>query len=422
MIPDALELENYRAFADRQRLELRPLTLVYGRNNAGKSALLRSFPLISDSLTSGEMSPLDFESPAVRGAGFHDIQWQGKSGPTIDFKFEWAEGPVESFEVQVADEDNWNRVVPRKFLVQRRGEEQKHFRCEFLDDEQLEQGLTFRLETGDPKTEELVEFNWEGMTPQCDDKQFSTLFDELLESLEAMTGGVQWLSSVREPPNRLASPMGALPRRLGEHGNGVVSVLHLDQEVNTSVSEWYEEHLSRRLQVIEDNRMLRTVITPSDHAGFDIDLVDCGEGLIQVLPVLTALEMLRHPRSHTPSVLAMEEPESHLHPKLQRALAERLCQVACEAMERRIVLETHSQHILLGIRLAVLNGHIEQEDVAIHWVTQSDDGSSDIRLAELDENAELSGGWPPSVYEDDTEMARQLWKLQRRQKGGGESE
>ena len=211
-------------------------------------------------------------------------------------------------------------------------------------------------------------------------------------------------------------------KRLGERGAGVVPALHLDQELSEAVSQWYEEHLSRRLRTVEDNRMLRTVITPSEDAGFDVDLVDCGEGLIQVLPVLTALEMLRNPRSHTASVLAVEEPESHLHPKLQRALAERLCEVACEATDRRIVLETHSQHILLGIRLAVLEGHIDREDVAIHWVTQSDDGSSDIRLAELDENADLGGEWPPSVYGDDTAMARRLWKLQRRQRRGEESE
>ncbi len=421
MIPNALELENYRAFAARQRVELRPLTLVYGRNNAGKSALLRVFPLISDSLVSGEMSPLHFESEAIRGAGFHDIKCKGRNAQTIDFKFEWTQGPIESFEVGTAYEDNWNRAVPLDLYLQRRGEAPKHFRCELLDDEKLEQDLTFRLVTTEQESDEFVQINWQGMTPDSDGESYSPLFEELGESLKSITGGVQWLSSVREPPARLVSQTGALPKRLGKRGKGVVPMLHLDQEVSDAVSKWYETHLSRCLRVVEDNRMLRTVLMPVESAGFDVDLVDCGEGLIQVLPVLTALEMLRHPRTHAPMVLAVEEPESHLHPKLQRALASHLCEVANQSGERRIIFETHSQHILLGIRLAVLEGRIDRKDVAIHWVTQSDDGSSDIRLAELNKYAELSGEWPPSVYGDDTEMARQIWKLKRRQMGGGES-
>lgn len=168
--------------------------------------------------------------------------------------------------------------------------------------------------------------------------------------------------------------------------------------------------------------MLRTVLTSTAKADFDIDLVDCGEGLIQVLPVLTMLEMLRQPRSYTPSILAIEEPESHLHPKLQRALAEHLCDVAQDAKDRRIVLETHSEHILLGIRLAVLKGTLHRNDVAIHWITQTEDGRSEIRLAELDENAELGAQWPPSVYGDDTEMAKELWTLRRSRARTGESE
>jgi predicted ATPase len=414
MIPGTIEIENYRAFADRQRLELRPLTLLYGRNNAGKSAALRALPLLSDSLTSEEMSPLNLESPAVKGASFRDLKWRGQSRrPTIDFRFEWEEGPVEYFEVELAYEDNWNRVVPRRMSLKPDGDSPKDFQLEFLEDEKLEPTLTFRLQDQDADSARQVKIEWEGMLPDSADEALSNLFEELADSLDSVSDGVQWLTSVRHAPDRLVSPPGALPRRLSPRGKGVVGMLHLDDELRRSVSNWYETQLARRLDVIEDAGMLRTVVRSTAEADFDVDLIDCGEGLTQVLPVLTALASLQHERSRAPSVLAIEEPESHLHPKLQRALAEHVCEVVRETPNRRVVLETHSEHILLGIRLAFMQGELERDDIAIHWVSQADDGRSSLQRAELDEDGELTGAWPGSFYTDDAEMARKIWELRR---------
>lgn len=161
--------------------------------------------------------------------------------------------------------------------------------------------------------------------------------------------------------------------------------------------------------------MLQTVLTPIEHAGFDVDIVDCGEGLIQVLPVLVALSMLSNSRAYAPSILAVEEPESHLHPKLQRALAEHICEVAADCPDRRIVLETHSEHLLLGIRIALLEGRIALDDVAIHWVEQTDSGSSDVHRVRFNKRAELAEAWPSAIYSDNTEMARKIWSLRQDQ-------
>jgi len=419
MIPLTIEVENYRAFAERQQLELRPLTLLYGINNAGKSALLRALPLIGDSLQSEGMTPLDFDSEAIRGASFRDLRWQGSRAPspTIDFLFKWDKGAVDYYEIGVAYEDSWNRVVPRRLSVKMRSGHEEQFLCEFVDDEQLEEVLTFRVEAESDTPDQTVKLKWSGMIPSCQNERFAELFEGLSEALDPMTGGVQWLTSIREAPERRSSLSGGHPRRLGPRGAGVVATLHVNEGARASVSEWYESHLSRRLSVIEDGGMLRTVLTPIEEAGFDVDIVDCGEGFIQVLPVLVALAMLRNPRSYTPPILAIEEPESHLHPQLQRALSEHLCDVAADCPDRRIVLETHSEHLLLGIRIALLEGRIDPEDIAIHWVEQTDSGSSDVHRVLFDENAELAEAWPSSVYSDDTEMSRKIWTLRQERQG-----
>jgi len=66
-------LKNYRSFVDRTTIELRPLTLLFGYNSSGKSALLRALPLIMDSLKGESRTPLALNSPAMRGSHFSDL-------------------------------------------------------------------------------------------------------------------------------------------------------------------------------------------------------------------------------------------------------------------------------------------------------------------------------------------------------------
>jgi predicted ATPase len=413
MLPTKIKVENYRSLEDKQRLDLRPLTLLFGKNNAGKSALLRALPIIGDSLSSKGMSPIDMDSPAVRGARFQDLKWRGEGrSATIDFRLEWEGKYIQSYEVNISYEENWNnRIAPRLINIETR-EKDFHLTCEFNEEEELEEIITFRDITNNSQERQLVNLNWSGMTPTCQKEGYADLFEALGTALEPMTGGVQWLTSARQAPERRSIPPGGASARLGPRGKGVVNTLWVDENVLADASSWYEDHLSRRLNVMEEGGMLRTTLETTESAALDVDMVDCGEGFIQVLPVITALAMLRHPRSYTPGILAVEEPESHLHPRLQRALAKRLCGVASEITDRRIVLETHSEHLLLGLQIAILKGDIDPEDIAVHWIEQADDGRSSVRRAYFNEDAELDGSWPPSVYGENTDMSRKIWDLQ----------
>ena len=66
-------LENYRAFDEAVAIELRPLTLFFGHNSAGKSALLRALPLIAASVDNSQSGPLALDSRPARGATFSEI-------------------------------------------------------------------------------------------------------------------------------------------------------------------------------------------------------------------------------------------------------------------------------------------------------------------------------------------------------------
>ncbi|MEM9459948.1 MAG: hypothetical protein AAGF11_37580 [Myxococcota bacterium] len=90
----AVSVRHYRCFAQEFRLELRPLTLIYGRDNAGKSAAVRLIGLLADSVRDSARAPLDFGGEAGGGASFDDILWKGipeDERPIIWLTLEWEE-------------------------------------------------------------------------------------------------------------------------------------------------------------------------------------------------------------------------------------------------------------------------------------------------------------------------------------------
>ncbi|MBK6530176.1 MAG: DUF3696 domain-containing protein [Deltaproteobacteria bacterium] len=85
-----------------------------------------------------------------------------------------------------------------------------------------------------------------------------------------------------------------------------------------------------------------------------------GYGITHVLPLLVA-----GVRAVPGRVLAVENPEVHLHPAGQAAIGVFLARVAAQGAT--VLVETHSDHVLNGIRRAVREGTISSEQVALHF-------------------------------------------------------
>src|SRR5262245_32693289 len=78
-----VSVENYRSFVDATSIELRPLTLLFGYNSAGKSAALRVLPLVAASTEPKQVAPLALDTDAARGASFKDLLSRQSSSPTL---------------------------------------------------------------------------------------------------------------------------------------------------------------------------------------------------------------------------------------------------------------------------------------------------------------------------------------------------
>jgi predicted ATPase len=116
-----------------------------------------------------------------------------------------------------------------------------------------------------------------------------------------------------------------------------------------------------------------------------------GFGLTYVLPIIIACV------TATPgSMILLENPEAHVHPRGQSAMARMTCGAA--AAGAQVIVETHSDHILNGVRLAVKNEGIPARDVALHYFDRQEDG---IRVLSptIGPDGMLSE-WPPGFFDE----------------------
>jgi predicted ATPase len=101
-----------------------------------------------------------------------------------------------------------------------------------------------------------------------------------------------------------------------------------------------------------------------------VNIADVGFGVSQVLPIL--LEGLRMPMGHT---LILEQPEIHLHPKLQMQMADYFISLALS--KKRVIVETHSDHIVnrLARRIVEDTQYNYNELISIYFITPTPHGS-----------------------------------------------
>jgi predicted ATPase len=117
-----------------------------------------------------------------------------------------------------------------------------------------------------------------------------------------------------------------------------------------------------------------------------------GFGLSYSLPIVVAC--LAAPKG---ALLLLENPEAHLHPRGQSALGDLISRCSNDGVQ--IIVETHSDHLLNGIRLAVKKGLIRTKDVVLHFFERSvETGEAFVQSPAVSEDGRLSN-WPNNFFD-----------------------
>ncbi len=396
-----LKVRAFRAFRDDASLELRPLTLLYGQNQAGKSSLVRLVSLISDSLRLG-VPALDLKSPALRGAGFKDLGWLGKE-PVF----------TPSWTLAASSKPNCPRITMQ--YGDERGLFVNSVRVGHGNNEKY---FDVRLNGRTTNTAESVAAKYEGtcsgeywtdtltfrrLLPDGLPEEAAIVVRDIDDALVTLRR-VRWLHA-----NRLAD--GAFQRL----PDGSPDASMFDEPryrlVLDAASQWLQKQgkLGDEIAIRpdSDNRP-RFVIGFTGREHLPLHLA--GEGVRALLPVILCACWAEFGRrmgdDSAPTLLAIEEPETNLHPHLHVALFNRLLETVAAGVP--VVLETHSVYILRAMQLAVLTGAIAPDQIGLHWVDQSLDGAATITRIEVGADATL-GQWMPNAFEKEQELAHEIF-------------
>ncbi len=121
--------------------------------------------------------------------------------------------------------------------------------------------------------------------------------------------------------------------------------------------------------------------------------INTGYGITYAFPVLVAL-LLAKPGQ----LIIIDSPEAHLHPRGQSLIGQLLAHFAAAGVQ--IMVETHSEHVLNGIRIAVRNRVISAYDVALYFFNFPKDSKTEQRVSNLRvDDAGNIHFWPAGFFD-----------------------
>jgi hypothetical protein len=118
-----------------------------------------------------------------------------------------------------------------------------------------------------------------------------------------------------------------------------------------------------------------------------------GYGVGQLLPVITQCCL------SDGGLIIVEQPEVHLHPRLQSAVGDLFIETV-KTGSGQLLVETHSEHLVLRILRRIREGAFSAADLSILYVDLHDDGAAFVRRLEVSDRGELIDGWPGDFFEE----------------------
>ncbi|MCY4005438.1 MAG: DUF3696 domain-containing protein [Rhodobacteraceae bacterium] len=375
-----IDLRHFKCF-EALKLPVRPLTLLSGGNASGKSSAMQPLVLLHQTMREHEWSSrLMLNGATMRLGTAREVVDQVHGKRSVH--------GMRSFEISLIDND-----VDR-------------FEWEFAG-EQDEMSLVVQKVQGDTADHGA----WNMDEPQA----LRCLLPHELGShpLTSRLCRLTYLSAERlGPRDYYLYDDPQLTPVVGPRGEYAVSVLHSGSDSRVLpglVKDGTPPTRSRQVEAymhgffpgcVLDIQPVRraNAVTLGVLVSRDTDYhrpVHTGFGITQVLPIVIAA-LSADPQD----ILVIENPEVHLHPAGQAAMGEFLGKVSSAGVQ--VMVETHSDHVLNGIRRAVKGGVLSSDDVALHFFSPRS-GESDSSTPQVQSPAINSDGntdsWPAGFFD-----------------------
>ncbi len=221
---------------------------------------------------------------------------------------------------------------------------------------------------------------------------------DIPQSYNNLLRAITYLGPLRSYPERLYTISGVSRDSVGIQGEFTPHILYHGSETRKKINEWFKRFdILYELKVSEFEEMQLVgkyvSITLNDkRTKTPVTLADVGFGINQVLPVI--IEGVASPPN---TIICVEQPEIHLHPRLQAELAEMIIETSKNG--KQWIVETHSELLIRRIQRRIRGGALNPDDVSVLYVNPGDDGSK-IEVLELDEDGDFTDEWPHGFFDE----------------------
>ena len=455
-----LRVRNFKAWKDTGEVRLAPITVFFGVNSSGKTSLHQLLLMLKQTAQSPDLArvlhPGD-ENTLVDLGTVQDLVHGHELNTPIGFSLEWHQvdplvvidprtdkeyfGDDIRFEVEISHS---NGKAPTPYV--------KHFEYRLGDPNAG--GLSVRMEPN-AREKRKYDLTADGYSlirqtgrpwPLPPPIRFYGFPDEtkayfqnaafvadLALSLERTLGSVYYVGPLREYPKRSYLWSGERPDHVGTRGNRAVESLlaagdrrfnlrpkQRTKSLQEVAAQWLAEMgliESFKTKRLAEHRKEYEVLVRTVNSSYDVNLTDVGFGVSQVLPVI--VECFYVPSQST---IIFEQPEIHLHPRVQADLADlfiEAIQAREDGLERgiQLIVESHSEHFLRRLQRRIAEEKLLHTQVALYFCEPTEQGAS-IRELETDLFGNIRN-WPQSFFGDEMgDLAAMTEAVMRRKKLG----
>jgi hypothetical protein len=235
------------------------------------------------------------------------------------------------------------------------------------------------------------------------------LLDAMAAEYVALIESLSYLGPLRIYPERHYIISGGDKDSVGVRGENVPETLYRYRErITDRVNLWFERfEIPYQLdvdpignEVSGDIVMLRL---KDEKLGIQVSPSDVGFGIGQLLPIIVE-GLVAEGR-----ILCVEQPEIHLHPRLQAHLADLFIATSSSprsdkprsgGVQNQWIIETHSESLILRLQRRIRERVIQARDVSILYVEPGGESGSRVIPLELDERGDFITEWPDGFFEE----------------------
>jgi len=213
-----------------------------------------------------------------------------------------------------------------------------------------------------------------------------------LRDIQNHLGRLVSIGPYRKQAERTYVHTGKRSSYVGPSGDLMPDILYKNRKMVDVINEWF-----RKLEIPYD---IKVPTLKSDYGvyairlisrqGTDVNLTDVGFGISQILPLIVQIFL------GVNQIITIEQPELHLHPRLQAELGE-LFAVGIKERGHQFIIETHSEHLLLRIQKLVRDGKVSNDEISVNYVLPLE-GESEVQNIGIDSKGALVDNWPGGFF------------------------